>query len=100
MSTIFEAMQSIKIPNGVSMHDGRKAANYKLGATVDVPAVRDFLLTNLIRSQDGIFSWRVNLDVLQDNFSNKLTNFPENALTMQFPGPVLFIGGANSDYIA
>lgn len=100
MSTIFEAMQSIRIPNGVSMHDGRKAANYKLGSTVDIPAVRDFLLTNLVRSQDGVFSWRINLDVLQDSFSNKLTNFPEDALTMKYSGPVLFIGGSNSDYIA
>lgn len=59
--------------------------------------VRQFLLTNLLRNADGEFYWRVNLPILQSNYA-KLRDAP--SADGPFEGPVLFVKGALSNYIA
>lgn len=58
--------------------------------------VRDFLLANLQKGRDGRFHWRFNLPVLRAAFRD-IIGWP--AGDAQYLGPVLFIKGANSDYI-
>lgn len=58
--------------------------------------VRQFLLTNLVRSAEGDFSWRINLPVLKNNY-DRLREAP--ASDGVFEGPTLFVKGALSNYI-
>lgn len=58
--------------------------------------VRGFLLQSLVRSGDG-FRWRVNLDLLHESLP-EIGGFPEFT-DEQFAGPVLWIAGAESDYV-
>jgi esterase len=74
----------------------RSAADEQLAAYVHTPAVRDFLLTNLVKDSDGSFHWRFNLPVLASSFG-EIIGWRE--LSATYKGPVLFIKGANSDYI-
>jgi pimeloyl-ACP methyl ester carboxylesterase len=61
--------------------------------------VRSFLLQNL-RQDDGGWRWQVNLDVLGEDLA-EVTDWPESQLSSATPydGPVLWIGGARSDYV-
>lgn len=74
----------------------RNDADAQLAAYVHTAAVRDFLLTNLVKEADGRFRWRFNLPVLARSFA-EIIGWPE--VSSSYEGPVLFIKGANSDYI-
>lgn len=73
----------------------RKEADAALEQSVPELAVRSFLLKNLILEQ-GVVSWRVNLDAIASQYAH-IADWPEQHTN--FPGPVLFLKGANSDYI-
>jgi esterase len=74
----------------------RAEADAALASYVHTPAVRDFLLTNLVRGAAGRFRWRLNLPVIARSFG-EIIGWP--GVQGSYPGPVLFIRGANSDYI-
>jgi len=74
----------------------RADADAKLAERITSEAVRDFLLTNLQRSPDGTFQWRINLPVIRDYF-DEVTGWPEQP--QPFEGPALFIRGGKSDYV-
>jgi esterase len=74
----------------------RGEADELLAAQVQTAAVRDFLLTNLVKDAEDGFRWRFNLPVLAHSFG-EIIGWPET--TRIYEGPVLFIKGANSDYI-
>ena len=60
------------------------------------PAVRQFLLTNLKRDDQGKLSWRVNLAVLRDQYPRMLE---AAGGASPYSGPALFIAGGSSRYI-
>ncbi|XP_078535633.1 sn-1-specific diacylglycerol lipase ABHD11 isoform X4 [Lissotriton helveticus] len=60
------------------------------------PAVRQFLLTNLVEI-DGQYVWRVNLQSISQSLPH-IMEFPE--FHSSYTGPTLFLGGANSPYIS
>lgn len=74
----------------------RNDADVQLSAWVHIPAVRDFLLTNLVKEGEARFRWRFNLPVLAHSFG-EIIGWPQ--VSEHYEGPVLFIKGANSDYI-
>ena len=77
----------------------RSEAEDALREAVPNPVVRSFLLQNLRRGDDG-WHWQVNLDLLGDSMPG-LTGWPAEALgDTTYDGPVLWVGGADSDYIA
>lgn len=76
--------------------ESRAQADEALAACVHTKAVRDFLLANLQRAADGTFNWRFNLPVLGRYFGD-IIGWEET--DKHYKGPVLFIRGANSDYI-
>lgn len=45
------------------------------------------------------FKWRHNVEALSENFEKNIAGFPADVSTLQYTGPVLFIGGAKSDYL-
>jgi esterase len=76
--------------------DNRLQADAWLTQWVPEKSVRDFLLTNLVRDEAGNLRWRINLPVLERDFS-EVAGWPENS--GRFDGPVLFIRGGNSNYL-
>lgn len=73
----------------------RSEADAQLAGYVSTPAVRDFLLTNLVKEGEG-FRWRFNLPVLAQQFG-EIIGWP--SVEQRYEGPALFIKGADSDYV-
>lgn len=61
----------------------------------DVP-VRSFLLKNLQKQAEGGFAWRMNLPVIHEGYSDLIKG---NVEDKTYCGQVLFLKGAESDYI-
>ncbi|MGA4507321.1 alpha/beta fold hydrolase [Propionibacteriaceae bacterium G1746] len=59
--------------------------------------IRNFLLTNLRRTEDG-WAWLCNLDLIERDL-DAVADWPEPGPGAQFTGPVLWIGGNLSNYI-
>jgi len=64
---------------------------------IESPAVRAFLLGNLISDKDGL-SWQVNLDTLAREME-KIGGVPALRMDAQYSGKTLFINGGESDYV-
>jgi esterase len=76
--------------------ESRDEADAQLAEHITTKTVRDFLLTNLQRSRDGVFRWRINLPAISAYFE-ELTGWPEAQRV--YEGPALFIRGEQSDYV-
>ena len=74
----------------------RTEADALLAEHIAEEGVRQFIMTNLVREQGGQYSWRLNLAAIKANY-DLLRRRPEG--DGPFEGEVLFIKGANSDYI-
>lgn len=75
---------------------GRNEADAVLQAYEPILAVRQFLLKNLYRNEQGVFDWRINIPVIErelHGIGEQLTN-PSIVTT-----PTLFIRGSESPYI-
>ena len=59
-------------------------------------SVRQFLLKNLVRNSNEGFSWKINLNVIDENIHNLVV---EISAEKPYNGNTLFIAGAKSDYI-
>jgi len=74
----------------------RNEADNLLAQQIPDASVRQFLLKNLARNQQGGFKWKVNLPVIR----SKLSNVGADLLkTTTFNKPTLFIRGAKSNYV-
>ncbi len=74
----------------------REDANRQLSAHIPQPLVRQFLLQNLKRQDDGRYAWQCNLDELH-RFVREDGPFLLGA-EERFQGATLFIGGERSEY--
>jgi pimeloyl-ACP methyl ester carboxylesterase len=77
----------------------RAQAESELAPYVPDPGIRNFLLQNLRRgsaSGEG-WRWQMNLDLLGDHLE-EMGGWPDLAVT-PYDGPVLWLAGANSDYV-
>jgi pimeloyl-ACP methyl ester carboxylesterase len=88
-----EALRALDLDGVTSRND----LDERLADSVAEPAIRSFLLQNLIRGEQG-FTWRANLDVLSEAMPS-LMSFPLSDHD-SYRGPTLFIAGANSHYIS
>ncbi|MDC7125548.1 MAG: alpha/beta fold hydrolase [Spirochaetales bacterium] len=80
----------------VSKVEKRSNVEFQLKQYLQDEVVVSFLLTNLRKTSDGDFYWRVNLDSIIENF----TNVGEALQAARvFDGAVLFIKGSDSDFI-
>lgn len=79
---------------------GRGDADAALADAVPNRTVRGFLLQNL-RREDGAWRWQPNLAMIRREI-DEIGAWPERELAgvPPYDGPVLWIGGANSDYVA
>lgn len=84
------AMQGIPLAPGLTRRD----ADAALAAAVPEPGIRGFLLQNL-RFDGAVPYWRLGLDQIAQAMSDIEAAPPGG----QYPGPVLVLAGARSDYI-
>ena len=87
-----EALRALDL-DGVS---SRNTLDERLAESVSEPAIRAFLLQNLVRQKQG-FTWRANLDALSKAMPS-LMAFPTGDHD-RFRGPALFLSGASSNYV-
>lgn len=99
MASLFDAMSSVTIRPGIAMSKARKLADEQLKSVTPDINLRNFLITNLVQTNTGSYTWRVNIPALKDSFQSHIANFPSNLKGLQYCGPTLFIGGSQSDYI-
>lgn len=77
----------------------RSDADAAISPAVPDPVVRSFLLQNLRRTEDG-WHWQPNLALLGEHMA-ELAGWPGDRLEgATYDGPVLWVGGARSDYIS
>lgn len=88
---IIKAMQQVSIDSITQ----RSEAEQQLAQSIPEKGVRQFLLKNLKRQDDQLV-WRCHLSAIAACYAEVL-KAPEGA--SRYPHPVLFIKGANSDYI-
>jgi esterase len=88
---ILEAFKSINLADVTS----RKHADQLMSVTIDDVRIRQFLLKNLYRTDNG-FAWRINLNAITSNIKNvgEAINIAKSFLT-----PSLFVKGEHSGYI-
>ncbi|CAH0549435.1 unnamed protein product [Brassicogethes aeneus] len=94
---LFSIMKVIKLPKNIPLSQAKSEVNRQLIPVVPNKALRTFMMNNLVQTTDGSYKWSLNLPTLMNNYEN-VAGFPEmhNAA---FEGPVLFLGGGNSDFI-
>ena len=90
---ILRAMRSVDLSRLFSRHEVETELNKYLLSE----RIRYFALKNLHRDHAGGFSWRVNLDALEENLEGISGALPMKGV---YEGPVLVIRGGDSDYIA
>ncbi|HZV34552.1 MAG TPA: alpha/beta fold hydrolase [Verrucomicrobiae bacterium] len=89
---IFEALLSLDL---ASFRE-RSEVDRALAGKIPEVAVRQFLLKNLARNEQGGLCWKPNLPVIRKNY-DRLNE--EIKTDTSFKGPTLFLKGAKSDYI-
>ncbi len=89
---ILDGLKSIDLKSIAS----RNEADLQLKKYVAEAPVRQFLMKNLKRTQDGGFEWKINLPVIDQQIENVGDALPEN---FEVNAKTLFIKGENSDYI-
>jgi len=89
---ILESLQSLPIGKITS----RQQADDHLVQAIDSPGTRLFLMKNLTRKKTGGFRWKMNLPILVEKYHEILAAMPTEEI---FDGEVLFLKGANSDYL-
>ena len=91
-SALVEAMHRLPL---AGLKD-RNMAEARLAATIGDPALRQFIVQNLMRAGDG-WRWRINLAGIRSQLAT-LRGFPPALAGQSSAAPSLFIGGAESDY--
>ncbi len=89
---IFEAMQSLDL----NSFRERSEMDAALAPRIPEAAVRQFLLKNVARDEQGAFRWKPNLPAIRRNY-DKITAAIQGS--GQFDKPGLFIQGGKSSYI-
>jgi len=89
---VADAMKSIALVPGLT----RAAADRALVPAVPLPAVRGFLLQNLVFADPPY--WRIGLAHIADSMDD-IEGWPADADALSYPGPCQFIAGARSNYI-
>ena len=88
---ILEGIHAVKLPEITA----RRQAEDQMKPHIDSVGVRQFLLKNLYWKEKGKLAWRMNVEVLEREMDDILSEAPE----MEVVKPTLFIRGELSDYI-
>lgn len=89
---ILTAMNAVDL----NLYKEKKQVEVALAEGIKNPAVRSFVITNLVRDHDRMY-WRVNLPALTEFAANEIVRFKASE-NDRFHGPTLFVGGEKSMY--
>lgn len=90
--SILEGLKNVQL----SELKSRQEADEQLANYIPEGDVRQFLLKNLYRDEQGKFAWRINLSVISDKIAEVgVAQQSENAINT----PALFMRGALSNYV-
>lgn len=89
---IFEALFSVEFDRVKSRSD----ADEQIADLIPQLGVRQFLLKNLKRKENGSYEWKFNLPAIHQAYDKMVSEFVE---LQKFEKPTLFIKGENSGYI-
>jgi len=92
-STVLNAMQAVPLKQISS----RTEADQFLAEYLPQADLRHFLLQNL-QLKEGHYQWRLNLEVIRKSISD-ISGFPDTGKVTPFEKRVLFVAGAQSDYL-
>jgi esterase len=81
----------------LAAHSRRTEVEAALAGSIPDPAVRGFLMLNLVNGPAGL-AWTVNLESLERHFDDIL-GFPTVPAGLRFDGPTLFVLGGRSEYV-
>lgn len=94
-ASYIDAMRAIDLR---LVRDRREIETHLLSAAPDA-RVRGFLMQGLRRRRDGHgYEWRPNLDLLGDSL-DLIAGWPTTEGLVPYEGPVLWVAGAESDYV-
>ncbi|CAH1994444.1 unnamed protein product [Acanthoscelides obtectus] len=97
MPSLFQAMEGVTLPSSIPMSQARAMVDEQLTKYIFNKPLRAFLLTNLVATDSGSYTWRINIPVLMKNFNN-VARFPI-VNDVCYDGPVLFVAGKESDFV-
>ncbi|WP_116126266.1 alpha/beta fold hydrolase [Lewinella sp. IMCC34183] len=89
---VFAALRAL---DPSSLED-RRDADAAMEPYLQEKGVRQFLLKNLARDDEG-FRWRMNLEVLDNDYENLIASV--GTLGQTYPKPALFLRGSKSGYV-
>ncbi|MBT8146963.1 MAG: alpha/beta fold hydrolase [Gammaproteobacteria bacterium] len=89
---VFDGLMAVDVAELQS----RGEAEAALAPHVAEPAVRQFLVSNLVKDERGGYRWRFNLSVLYHSYDRLREGVIDSGI---FDKPVLFVKGDNSNYI-
>ncbi|MEX0962792.1 MAG: alpha/beta fold hydrolase [Pseudohongiellaceae bacterium] len=89
---VLAAMDAVKLEE----IKNRTEAEQTLKQFIEEEEIRKFVLTNLVRNEEGAFNWRLNKEAIRANYPALRA---ELSASRSFNKPVLFVKGSLSDYI-
>ena len=89
---IFQALFDLKLER----YKTRSELDSSLSQHISEYAVRQLLLKNVFRDDEGNFKWRIDVDAIHENY-DKINEAIDG--TRHFEKPTLFIRGSKSSYI-
>lgn len=95
--SVVNAMRTVKLDSISSKRD----ADQMLARSVGDAGLRAFVLTNLMRTPDGNFRWRVNLDAIESSMPmlGKWEVAGQDPADLQYDSFTLFVGGGKSRFL-
>lgn len=89
---IFEGFHAVDIAS----LESRKQADERMSKVISHIGIRQFILKNLARDDNGGFHWKLNLDAIERAADQVGVGLESN---VHFDGDTLFIAGGKSNYI-
>lgn len=89
----FEAMEDVRSEGAAN----RREADRVMARRIENRAIRAFLLKNYRQTESGGYGWRFNLDGVRAHYRD-ISAWPEHQGS--YDGPVLFVTGGRSPYVA
>ncbi|VVC97809.1 unnamed protein product [Leptidea sinapis] len=98
--SFMKCMCSVPLTSNMTMAEARKLADDRLKTLTQDEKLRNYVLSNLYRTDTGEFAWKAHFPTLVNKLESEIAQFPPNFKGLQYSGPTLFICGGLSDHVA
>ncbi len=80
----------------IDRYTDRLELEHELSSVIEDKRLRQFIMKNIKRDAKGSFSWKMNLEVIKDNYDKIIEELSSDK---SYQSDVLFVRGAKSNYI-